>query len=158
MGRQKTISVKRKRIGFVLLAILLWVGLAVLLTHRFSVPYFFCFLHPFTVIEVFLLQWFDLAWLITDLLVILPLIGWLLLYRDIRTAGLWLLIGPQCLILAADAIITPLHLINDMSLYTVTVGRIPTDLGTIALFGLVSAVFPVAVIILTFKWKPNTKF
>lgn len=147
---------RRNHFGIAVLILLLWVGFAAVLTHRFSVPFFFCFLHPFTVIEAFLLQWFDWAWILTDLLIVLSLVGWLLLYKDVR-AGRYLLIGSQCVILAADAIITPLHMINSMSLYTMFGGRMPSTLGSVALLGLTCAVYPIVVIVLTIKWKPHIK-
>lgn len=156
MSYSAEISRRRKRFGVAVLAILLWIAAVVAITHLVPVPYFFSFFHPFAVIESFLLQWYDWAWIIPVLLVLLSLLGWLLLSRDIR-AGRYVLIGSQCVILAADAVITPLHLINGMSLYTMFLGRIPSNLGTIALLGLTAAVYPIAVIVLTNKWKPVIK-
>lgn len=156
MSNSEEILRRRRRFGIAALVILLWVACFVAITHYCHVPFYFSFLHPFTVIESFLIQWYDWAWGVSALLALLPLIGWMMLFRNVR-AGRYVLIGSLCVILIMDAIITPLHLFNDMGLYNMFGGRMPSNLGMTALLGLVCAVYPVVVIILTHKWKPKIK-
>lgn len=148
------IQAKRRRCGILLLLLLLWVAVFTLLTHLFPVSYIFTFFQPFTFFESFLLQFTPYATILIYLLAALPLSGWILLRFDKRPGRSMILI-PQVIVLAADAIVTPLHLFNEMGYFNAVGGRQAQNLGTTALLGLCGAIYPIAALILLSKWKPK---
>lgn len=154
MNYQEHIRKKRKACGIAVLAVLLFTGLTYMLMHLFSVPFFFSLLQPFTALESFLVLWTNETWIFALPLILIPLSAWFPLNRDIR-AGRYFLIVPQCIILAADAVVTPICLFFDAGKFNAFGGRVPLNFGTIALLGAAGAVYPAAVLILTNKWKPK---
>lgn len=150
------IELHRRKFGIALLILLLWVAAFAILTQLFRVSYVFAFFHPFAFLEPFLLQFTPNAWIVILLLALLPLAGWLLL-RFEKPIGKFLILASQIAILACNAIVTPLHLLNGMGYYNATGGRAENDFSMTLLLCLFGAVYPIAALILFNKWKPKIK-
>ncbi len=150
------IQARRRRFGIALLLLLLWVALFTVLTHLFPISYIFTYFQPYTLLEAFLLQFIPLVWPVLFVLVLTSLLGWILL-RYGNEIGRILLLISQITVLAFDAFITPLHLFNEMGYYNAVGGRVQSNFADTLVFGLCSAVYPIAALILMNKWKPKIK-
>lgn len=153
MSDLQTIIKKRRISGMFLILLLAWIVIFTLFIKIFSDVSVFVFLQPFSVFETFLHLWTDTSWLIVFILSLLPVFGWLLMYKSFKI-GRWLILIPQWITLASAAVITPLHIFNDFGFINATCGIVQSDLLMTVLCSIPEIVYPIIVIILTDKWKP----
>lgn len=146
----------RKKFGTALLCLLLLLFVFTVCAAALPDSVLFQFLQPFSVFLTFLQLWFGFAGWIILLLAVLPPIGWLLLNKE-KAVGRYLILIPQWLTLASACVLTPLHVLNEFAFINATGGRSGNDLGMTLLTALPAIVYPIAVLILTSKWKPNIK-
>ena len=150
------VSKTRRKYGTALLIILLTMLVFTLCSFLLPDSLLFMLLQPFSAFFAFLQLWFGFAGWIILLLAVLPLIGWLLLQKN-HAAGRWMILIPQWLTLASACILTPLHVFNEFGYINATGGRGGSDLGITMLTALPAIFYPIAVLILTSKWKPTIK-
>lgn len=146
----------RNRAGKILIILLVLQSLFTALSLVFSNSVLFVFLQPFSVFNAFLSLWIDFAWFPILLLAIIPILGWLQLHGN-KNVGRWAIMIPQWIILASAAIITPLHFFNAVGYINATGGRADYSIGIDLLSGAPAIIFPIIILILTNKWKPQIK-
>lgn len=112
-----------------------------------TVPPIVVYFSPLSFLHGFLLQWFPpIPFCIVVLL--LPLLGCLLLPR-FDSAGRYLIRAAHIFLLCANCIITPLHVINGMGIWSAEY------MGTSALLAIANVVVSVASLVLLHIWKPK---
>ncbi len=142
---------KRRRASWILLALQLYALLCTIVYLRWPQSALLGCLSPLAFLSQFLETWFAPAAVIV-LLCCLPLLGWLLLYRA-HTFGLYLIRAVHILLLAANAVITPMHFISDIGVL-----HSPKALGVTMLLCLSNLLHSVLCLVFLSRWKPNTKF